>query len=600
MSQPQSKIQDKSLRVIWFLLRQYKLRLLVVLVLSVVVGGLEAANIAAIYPILTAAFPTGAGDGNTIVLLFNRVASLLPIQDTFMGYCVIFLLIALLAFIAKLVFITYRVRLAANLVQRHQRDIFNKLIMADYQYFIDHKQGELLYNVVTAPNQIAILVTSLTELVQQAILSISVLLLLFSLSWQGTIAVILFGLGYYYLTSFLGKRVSYYSATHEMVAQRETNVIINEVITGIKQVKVYGTTADCIDRFDIAVKRRWQHYIMRNIWQTVSTPFLFFVLYLAIGIIALVIKIVAPASYMELIPAYGTFGFAIFRLFPIIGTVGGLTMQIMGALPNCEAVYTIERERITYIEDGQKELSSFKHGIQFEDVTSSYNGSDKVLKDVSIYFKKGTTIAIVGRSGSGKTTVINLLLRLFEPDNGQIKIDGSDIKEYRLSSWLDKIGFVDQDTFILNDTIKNNITFRFAGYSDEDVVKAAKYADIHEFIAELPNGYDTLVGDRGVRLSGGQRQRIAIARAMIREPEILIFDEATNALDSISEAAVQKAIDEISKGHTTIIIAHRLTTIANADKIIVLSRGRVVGEGKHRELMEKRGTYWELYQSPMV
>jgi len=556
--------------------------------------------VAAIYPILTAAFPAGAGEGNVILSIFNRMASLVPIEERFLGYCVVFLIIAVVTFAVKIVFINYKVRFAARLVQRNQEDIFDKYIKADYQYFIDRQQGELLYNVVTAPNQVAILVTSLADLVQQVILSISVLVLLFSLSWQGTLAVIVVGIIYHYLTTYLGRRVSYYSAKGEMKANRETNVILNEMITGIKQVKVYGTAADWADRFGKTVDRRWYHYIKRNIWQNIPAPFLFLVLYIAIGVIALIIKVVAPLTYVDLIPTYGTFGFAIFRLFPLVGAMGLMTMQIMASLPNCEAVYSIERDKITFIEDGQEELVSFKSGIKFRNVSFSYHERAKTLKDISLTFEKGKTTAIVGRSGSGKSTIVSLLLRLFEPDKGEVMIDGINIKEYKLSSWLDKIGYVDQDTFILNDTVRNNITFCSESYSDEDAARAAGYADAHEFITELPQNYDTVVGDKGVRMSGGQRQRIAVARAMIREPEILIFDEATNALDSISEAAVQRAIDEIAKDHTVVIIAHRLSTIVNADKIIVMSRGRVIEEGTHKELIEKGKDYWQLYQSQPV
>ncbi|MBI4596078.1 MAG: ATP-binding cassette domain-containing protein, partial [Candidatus Tectomicrobia bacterium] len=232
----------------------------------------------------------------------------------------------------------------------------------------------------------------------------------------------------------------------------------------------------------------------------------------------------------------------------------------------------------------------------FDNVTFAYKGRGKVLEDVSITFEKRKTTAIVGRSGSGKTTIINLLLRLFDVDKGEIRIDGLNIKQYKSASWLDKIGYVSQDTFVFNDTIKNNIAFG-SQYPDEEVIRASKYANAHNFITELPDGYDTLVGDRGMKLSGGQRQRIAVARAMIRDPEILIFDEATNALDNISEAAVQKAIEEISKDHTVIVIAHRLSTIINADKIVVLGDGQVLEEGIHQELIAKGGPYTELYRS---
>ena len=184
--------------------------------------------------------------------------------------------------------------------------------------------------------------------------------------------------------------------------------------------------------------------------------------------------------------------------------------------------------------------------------------------------------------------------------NVSIEIDGTNIKDYRLGSWLRHVGFVSQDTFILNDTIKNNITFGSDKYSMEEVIEASRYADAHDFISGLPGGYETVVGDKGMSLSGGQAQRIAVARAMIMKPEILIFDEATNNLDNISEVAVQRAIEDISKDHTVIIIAHRLSTVENADKIIMLDKGRIAEQGSHQELLGKKGAYWTLHQRQPV
>ncbi len=592
--------RKNSLKIIWFFFKPYKLQVLVLLILSILVGGLEAATVVTIYPILSVAFDAGSGQGNVILSLFATMANLLPVEDEFIAYCVLFLLFALLAFVVKLISINFRVRFGASVVKKNQSEIFNKFIKADYQYFIDHKQGELIYNAASAPQGLSGLINGVTEVISQAILSISILLLLFSLSWQGTVAVLLLWLGYHHFTRYLGEKVSYYSGKGEMEALRDSNVILNEAISGIKQVKVFVTGENWIDRFSNALKKRWYHYIKRSIWQQVPPPVLMLILYLSIGITALLIKIIAPASFMELIPIFGTFAFAVFRVVPIMGSVGGLAMSIMGALPNCEVVYSIQSDKITHIRDGEKELSSFKSDIKFDNVSFAYKGRVKILEDISATFEKGKTTAIVGRSGVGKTTLINLLLRLFDVDKGEIRIDGLNIKEYKLSSWLNNVGFVSQDTFILNDTVENNITFRSDGYSGEEVIKAAKYADADGFITELPNGYNTLVGDKGMRLSGGQAQRIAVARAMIREPEILIFDESTNNLDNISEAAVQNAIDEISKDHTVIVVAHRLSTIVNADKIVVLEDGRVVEEGTHKELIANRGAYWELYQSQPV
>ncbi len=586
-----------NLNVIWFFLKPYKLHVIALFILCLLVGGLEAATIAAIYPILGAAFDIGVGQGNVIFSLLGAIANLLPIKDEFIAYCVLFLLFAILAFMVKLISVNFSVKLSASLVAKNQSELFSRFIRADYQYFIDHKQGELVYNVTSAPQQLSVLITAVTQLTSQAILLISILLLLFSLSWQGAVAVLVIGIGYHYFTRYLGEKVSYHSGKGELEAGRERNIVLSESISGIKQVKVFGTGENWIDRFSNAVKKFWFHYSKRAVWQQIPPVVLMLILYLSVGMIALLIKIIAPANFTELIPTFGTFALAIFRLFPIMGTVGGLMMNIMGALPHCEAVYSIQNDRITHIEDGEKELTSFKSNIQFDNVSFAYKGGSKIIKDISITLEKGKTTAIVGRSGVGKTTIINLLLRLFDVNEGEIRIDGLNIKEYKLSSWLNKIGFVSQDTFIFNDTTKNNITFRSEKYSDEEVIKAAKYADAHSFITELPEGYDTIVGDKGMRLSGGQAQRIAVARAMIREPEILIFDEATNALDSISEEAVQNAINEISRDHTVIVIAHRLSTIVNADKILVLEDGRIAEEGAHEELVENRGAYWKLYKS---
>jgi len=214
----------------------------------------------------------------------------------------------------------------------------------------------------------------------QAILSISVLLLLFSLSWQGAIAVLLIGLGYHYFTRYLGRKVSYTAGKGEREALREGNVILNEAISGIKEVKVFVTGENWLGRFSSAIKERWAHFIRRSIWQQIPSPMLMLILYLSIGIIAVLIKIIAPASFFQLIPLLGTFAFALFKLFPIIGSMGSLTMQMMGALPDCEVVYSIRTDEITHIKDGEKELSSLSSNIRFNDVSFAYKGRLKILE----------------------------------------------------------------------------------------------------------------------------------------------------------------------------------------------------------------------------
>jgi len=585
--------------ILRFFFKGYKLQVVVLLILSLLVGGLEAATVATVYPILNVAFTDGIGEGNIVLSIFKAFTDSLPIIDEFIAYCLLFMILAVLAFVVKAISVRYRAVFISGIVHEKQNEILKKFLRADYQYFIDHKEGELIYNTTSAPGALSPLILATTELVAQALLSISILLLLFSLSWPGTMSVLFVALLYYFLTRYLAEKVSYISGREQADAGRETIVVLNEAIGGIKQVKVFTNAADWVRRFNRTVDKYWHHTIRLQTWQQILNPGLMLILYLSIGIVAVSIRMFAPASFSELIPVFGTFAFAVFRLVPVITIINNSTLQIMAVLPNCEVVYRILGEDITKIKDGDKELDSFMSSIEFDKVTFAYKGRANILINSSTVFEKGKTTAIVGRSGSGKTTIINLILRLFDVEEGKIIIDGSNIKQYHLMSWLNKIGYVSQDTFIFNDTVKNNITFG-SNYTDEEIIKASEYASAHTFISEFPEGYDTLVGDKGMKLSGGQKQRIAVARAMIRNPEVLIFDEATNALDNISEAAVQNAIDEISKNHTVIVIAHRLSTIVNADKIVVLGDGEILEEGTHEELLARGGAYNELYQGESV
>lgn len=244
-----------------------------------------------------------------------------------------------------------------------------------------------------------------------------------------------------------------------------------------------------------------------------------------------------------------------------------------------------------------KELDQVEGNIDFKNATFKYNENTEILSNINLQIEAGKTLALVGPSGGGKTTICHLIPRFYELNEGEISIDGIDIKDVTLKSLRRNIGIVQQDVFLFTGTIKENILYGNPEANDEEVVKAAKNANIHEFICSLPDGYDTYVGERGVKLSGGQKQRISIARVFLKNPPILILDEATSALDNTSELIIQKSLEDLSKGRTTIVVAHRLSTVKNADEIVVLTDKGIIEKGPHEELMVKDGVYSKLYNA---
>jgi len=261
-----------------------------------------------------------------------------------------------------------------------------------------------------------------------------------------------------------------------------------------------------------------------------------------------------------------------------------------------ERIYEVLDAKPTVVEAPDAwELNDFRKNVVFDDVWFSY-GDNHVLKGVKLDVPRGSMLAVVGPSGNGKTTLLDLIPRFYDPKKGRVMIDGVDIRGVKLKSLRRLIGIVTQETILFNDSIKANISYGKPGATDEEIKKAALQANAHDFIARMPQGYDTVIGDRGMRISGGERQRIAIARALLKNPPILILDEATSQLDSESERIVQEALDRLIQGRTVFVIAHRLSTVRNADKIVVLDKGVIVEQGTHAGLLEKAGLYKRLYE----
>jgi subfamily B ATP-binding cassette protein MsbA len=315
-----------------------------------------------------------------------------------------------------------------------------------------------------------------------------------------------------------------------------------------------------------------------------------------IGLVVVSVQLLVEPRGPLSLAAFFAFLFALFRLFPIVHELNNQrgTMAVgTGSWEHVAALLSPKGKPV--IPEGALEPGPLREGIRFEGVTFAYGQEAPVLREVDLEIRRGETVALVGASGAGKSTLVDLIPRFHDPTHGRILFDGTDVRDFRLTPYRDKMAIVSQDTFLFHDTVTANIAYGLDDVPMERVRWAAEQANALQFIEELPEGFGTVLGDRGVRLSGGQRQRIAIARALLRDPEVLLLDEATSALDSVAEQQVQQSLERLMVGRTAVVIAHRLSTIESADRVVVLDAGRVVEEGTYDELVARRGKLWEFH-----
>lgn len=489
------------------------------------------------------------------------------------------------------------VPLRTGIVKDMRMEIYNKILSLPLGFFSQERKGDIIARMSGDVQEVENSITgSLDMIIKNPILIIFYLGTLIVISWKLTVFVLVFAPLMIWLMGVIGRNLKKKS-TEAQALWSDTMSQVEETLGGLRVIKAFlaekvmsmrfGKVTDAMRRKNARVATR----------QALAHPVSEFLGTLMICIVLCVggALIVGDNSFIDA-PTFIYFMTILYSIIQPIKDLSKAAYNIPKGLASMERIDRILDARNTVKDsEGARNIGSLEESIRFEGVGFSYDGSRQILSDINLEIPKGKTIAIVGASGGGKSTLVDLIPRFYDVNEGRITLDGTDIREFRLDSLRALMGNVNQEPILFNDTIFNNIAFGVEGATEEQVVEAAKIANAHEFIMEKEDGYQTNVGDRGCKLSGGQRQRISIARAILKNPPILILDEATAALDTESERAVQEALERLMNNRTTIAIAHRLSTIKDADEIIVIDDGRIVERGKHDELIALNGYYRKLH-----
>ena len=489
----------------------------------------------------------------------------------------------------------YSTRLVNRLRHTWTMGIMGKYVHAVISYHVSQKQGVLLNNLTREPNIAARSIFSVIEYFSQILLITLLYALLLIVNWQATLVITVFGGLLLGLVLRAANRYSTSVGNRQLALNQETTAICAESINGVRQMKIFSSENETLQRLDVKLRELIRIIVKYRI--VVSLPRAVTESFVVCGIVALLffIRYSTEIAIPDIVPTIGLFIVALQRLIPTFSMLFSSRMNINTYLPSLELVHRLNKEVIeTEDLDKGEPVSSLVSDIEFDNVFFRYDPNQPLFDGLTFTIPWGRTTALVGASGSGKSTVIGLILGFHKAQQGMIGINGVDIKRIRMNSWRALVGYVSQETYLFGASARDNICMGKPSATEEEVYEAARKANAHEFLAGLPQGYETILGEQGLNISGGQRQRIALARALIRDPQVLILDEATSSLDRESERFVQETIESLAGHKTVLIISHRLATVQNADWIFILEDGRIVEQGKFDALIDGQGRLQEL------
>ncbi|MCP4268647.1 MAG: ABC transporter ATP-binding protein [Candidatus Brocadiaceae bacterium] len=593
------KFTAKSREALLYFFKQRLRMIIFVIILGVLYSFAEAFSIGMLLPMISQIVGNSGSihEKNIIVSSLYKTAESIPLLSPIYSVLLVFFVVIFLKNVLGYFREIFSVFLGLSVREHCQYTLFRRILSADYRFFLKQRLGDLEYRVITAPNQMNNLVSIIPDLVTEIFKCILIMSLLFIIAPKITIFFLIIGGLFFWLIRFLASRVSYLTGKARVHASSDVTVYCGQALQGFKLLRIFKAEKFWENLFNSSLQTFYSFARRDTIFAAMPSRLLesatFGILCFAIGWI---VTRHGSNSMIGNIPILGVFVLAIQRLLPSLNAIGNKSMRFMSMLPYGEATYDAMRESYENMAPSGDKPYHFEHEIRFKEVSLRYDkGKSLVLNNLDFSIKKNLLTAIVGESGSGKTSILNLLLKVLEPTTGEILIDGVQLKDVDTNKWYGRIGYVGQEVFMFNGTIRENVLFGMKNGSDSEIYKALEMANAMEFVEKCDKRLDTIIGDNGVKLSGGQRQRLSIARALLRKPDILVFDEATSAVDNISEQLIKDTIKRLHK-HTTIInVAHRLSTIKDADEIIVLKDGNVKEVGIFEELFQDGRYFKKLY-----
>jgi len=576
--------------LITVLFKKFPLKTILNISVFMAAGLLEMLSAFALVPIIEVLLGSDMGNISKITEKWIALMGLFNILPTKLNFVIVLLssIFVASALVIYARYLTLRTKYAIEkeLIKEALSSFFN----ASWSFFTGEKKGTLINTFNREMLTVGNSLTTIGDLFSGAIRLIFYAIVPFYISWNATSVAI--GLGLIFTLPFMMlSRVSYRLGQKNTSTANRFNQNIQESFDAAKVILGYGnqhkniiqTEESFDDHCKVTVKSQMIPFITTKGLEPFAWVSIIFTIYYSI-------------TYLNIpIAEVGVIVYALFRIFPLIAQISRGRNTLSNFVPSYEQIdFLIKRAKQNVQRTGELLFKQFNDSIVFNRIHFAYENRVQVLKNINVVIKKGNMTAFVGESGAGKSTLIDLLVGFYEPCEGAITIDGTPLFEYDIRSFRHRIGFVPQDSILFNTTIRNNLLWSYDRATENDLIESCMLANAHDFIMKLPCGYDTLVGDRGVRLSGGQRQRIALARAMLRKPELLILDEATSSLDSQSELLIQEAIEKIVQQTTVVVIAHRLSTITKSDWIYVLEDGNLKEEGSYLELINKGGAFYQM------